>query len=155
LLNDKASPLLWRNDRLAFPETALSDATAAKAIGASIEIADSVGFCLFTALSSFARTSLGNNPAAADVTNLRKSTGAEAHFWAALEPPFKSHLASLGEGDEAWHDALRVAALDAFLTCIESRSASGTRFYAALSAGKQILESGLAKLLPRSKGGEG
>ncbi|MBU0927234.1 MAG: type I-E CRISPR-associated protein Cse1/CasA [Spirochaetes bacterium] len=155
LLNDKASPLLWRNDRLAFPETALSDANTARTIGVSIDLADSAGSCVFAAISAFARTSLGNNPAGSDVSNLRKSTGAEALYWAALEPPFKLHLASLGGSDEAWRDAIRSAALDAYSTCIESRSASGTRFYAALAAGKQTLESGLAKILPRSKGGEG
>lgn len=154
LVNDKANPILWLDDELAFPERLLSDPELSKAIGKSIENAEQAASALYSALKNFAAASIGEKPASKDVKSLIRSTGAESQYWASLEAPFKRYLATADqpEAEKEWLEIIVRTAREAFNRCVESRSASGNRFYAALAAGKGTLEANLKKLKRAEKG---
>lgn len=154
LVNDKANPILWIRDSMAFPESALIDGNVARLIGDSVDLADAGRDCLYKAVWAFAAESLGKDPAKTDISRLVKATGAETQYWSALEPSFKRYLES-ADHDNAiivWKRFVIETARRSFQTCVEARSASGYRFFAALASGKSVLESGLTKSIPIGEG---
>ena len=154
LVNDKANPILWIDDELAFPERLLSDPGLAKDIGKSIEKAEQASSALYNALNEFIVASFVEKQASKDVKNLIHSTGAESLYWAALESPFKRYLATADQpgAQDKWKEIIAKTAREAFSRCVESRSAAGNRFCAALAVGKRTLEANLSKLRRGERG---
>ncbi len=95
LANDQANPLLWRQEVLPLSLALLREGQVVAYIERALEWCEELGFLLreqVKALAGEILTNGGRTPDAGQASKFAKNLGAEARYWAELEPLFHRYL---------------------------------------------------------------
>lgn len=103
LANEKANPLMWRNETLPVSRQFLQDDTLPGYLEMALTWSEEIAAMLRDMLKRFAETLQTNHKRTPDTTSVSKmvrNIGGEARFWAGMEPLFHRYFRDLTEGKE-------------------------------------------------------
>lgn len=149
LANNKANPLMWRVERLQFPDSLLYKEDLVSRLLGGLKEAESVGGATLGAAKRYFEIALGNKPPPKEVSAAVDSSGIRRGYWGLLDGPFRFFLAGIKdtEAAEQWRNNLQRAARSALSECVLSRSGMRSSFYRAAVESRRFLEAGLRRIL--------
>jgi len=146
LANDKAKPLLWRQEELRIPDVEEGDLDLARDIQHSLETAESVGGILKAAVTRLVEEYLRNTDRGRDALPARISNGSSAlrNYWSRLDLPFRRFLAGETDAERFVSTCLAVAE-ESFTQYARQTVGTDVRYFPALSKARLQLRGSLKK----------
>ncbi len=146
LANDKAKPLLWRQEELHVPDVNEENQEYAKNIQQCLETAESVGGVLKAAISRLAMEMFRNTDNRRESLPQRIADGSSAlrSYWSLLDLPFRRFLSGDIEAIGFLRTSFRVAE-ESFALYVKQTVGTDVRYFDALSKAKLQLLGSLKK----------
>jgi CRISPR system Cascade subunit CasA len=146
LANDKAKPLLWRQEELRVPDVEEQNIDIAKDIQHCLETAESVGGILKAAVARLVEEYLRNSDRGRDALPARISNSSSAlrNYWSRLDLPFRRFLT--GEIDaDGFVGTCLVVAEESFTQYARQTVGADVRYFPAFSKARLQLRGSLKK----------
>lgn len=146
LANDKAKPLLWRQEELRVPDVDEQDQDLAGNIQQCLETAESVGGMVKAAVARLAAEMLRNTDRERDALPARiaDSSNALRSYWSQLDLPFRDFLSTDTDAIGFLQTCFRVAE-QTFTVYARQTVGSDVRYFDALSKARLQLMGSLKK----------